>query len=185
MWNFWEQLIYRTAPLTASAFNFTLYFQVVNSGSTIWTPELLFTWIDISCSFILQFYFRIFFFTRGDFNFDWLFFIKLIWWNRARPIFSKFDQTKMRQILLYTLSNLFDSINLIKLIWPCISGFTYRSTPTAAIMHQVSYLLGTSYYWCWVEQKISFRHWPKQSIARFTLAKTKAEKPDIQFLQYT
>ena len=25
----------------------------------------------------------------------------------------------MRQILLYTLSNLFDSINLIKLIWPC------------------------------------------------------------------
>ena len=28
----------------------------------------------------------------------------------------------MRQILLYALSNLFDSINLIKLIWPCISG---------------------------------------------------------------
>ena len=70
----------------------------------------------------LQKYFRNFFFTRGDFNFDWLSFSKLIWWNRTRPIFSKFDQTKMCQVLLYTLSNLFDSINLIKLIWPCISG---------------------------------------------------------------
>ena len=28
----------------------------------------------------------------------------------------------MRQILLYALSNLFDSINWIKLIWPCISS---------------------------------------------------------------
>ena len=28
----------------------------------------------------LQFNFCIFFFARGDFNFDWLFFIKLFWW---------------------------------------------------------------------------------------------------------
>ena len=34
----------------------------------------------------------------------------------AAPIFSKFDQTKMRQILMYTLSNLFDSVNFVKLI---------------------------------------------------------------------
>ena len=40
-------------------------------------------------------YFRNFFFARKDFNFDWLFFIKLIWWNRARPIFSKIDQTNL------------------------------------------------------------------------------------------
>ena len=33
----------------------------------------------------LQFYFRNFFFTRGDFNFNWLWLIKLIWWNRTRP----------------------------------------------------------------------------------------------------
>ena len=33
----------------------------------------------------------------------------------ARPIFLKNDQTKMFQIVLYALSNLFDSINLIKL----------------------------------------------------------------------
>ena len=70
----------------------------------------------------LQFYLRNFFFTRGYFNSDWLFYSKLIWWYRTRPIFSKFDQTKICQILLYTLANLFDSINLIKLIWPCISG---------------------------------------------------------------
>ena len=38
------------------------------------------------------------------------------------PIFKKFDQTKIFQILLYTLSNLFDSTNLTKLICPCISG---------------------------------------------------------------
>ena len=33
-----------------------------------------------------------------------------------RHIFKKFDQTNMFRILLYTLSNLFDSTNLIKLI---------------------------------------------------------------------
>ena len=49
-------------------------------------------------------------------------FIQLIWWIRTCQIFQKFDQTKMFQVFLYTLSNLFDSANLIKLIWPCISG---------------------------------------------------------------
>ena len=37
-------------------------------------------------------------------------------------IFKKIDQTKMFQMLLYTLSNLFNSTNLIKLIWPCVSN---------------------------------------------------------------
>ena len=36
----------------------------------------------------------------------------------------------MRQILLYTLSNFFDSINLIKLIWPRISGFRFSLIKT-------------------------------------------------------
>ena len=54
-------------------------------------------------------------------EFDLMFFIQLIWWFRTHQIFKKFDQTKIFQILLYTLSNLFDSTNLIKLIWPCIS----------------------------------------------------------------
>ena len=62
-------------------------------------------------------------------------FIKLVWWIRTYPIFKKFDQAKMFllytfcsihytnfavyiiQILLYTLSNVIDSTNLIKLIW--------------------------------------------------------------------
>ena len=58
----------------------------------------------------------------GDLKFDLMFFIQLIWWIRTRQIFKKFDQTKNFQILLYTLSNLFDSTNIIKLIWPCTSG---------------------------------------------------------------
>ena len=48
-------------------------------------------------------------------------FIKLIWWIRTHPIFQNFDQRKMSEILLYILSNLFDSTNLMKLIWPYIS----------------------------------------------------------------
>ena len=35
---------------------------------------------------------------------------------------KKIDKAKIFQILLYTLSNLFDSINFIKLIWLYISG---------------------------------------------------------------
>ena len=58
----------------------------------------------------------------GDLKFDLMFFIQLIWWIRACQIFKTFDQAKMLQILLHTLTNLFDSANLIKLIWPCISG---------------------------------------------------------------
>ena len=48
--------------------------------------------------------------------------IKLIQWIKTRPIFQKSDQIKMLQILLYTLSNLLDSTNLIKLIYLAISG---------------------------------------------------------------
>ena len=74
----------------------------------------------ISCWFICSFIF---------FNFSFLwwfkiwfeFFIQLIWWIRTCQIFKKIDQAKMFQILLYTLSNLFDSTNLIKLIWLYIS----------------------------------------------------------------
>ena len=51
-----------------------------------------------------------------------MFFIQLIWWIRTHQIFKKFDQTKMFQILLYTLLKLLDSTNLIDLIWPCITG---------------------------------------------------------------
>ena len=43
----------------------------------------------------LQFYFRNYFFTRVDFNFDWLFLIKSIWWNRKHPIFKKYNQTDL------------------------------------------------------------------------------------------
>ena len=62
------------------------YFPVVNSGGKIQSRQLL------SCSFISSFVFLNF---CGDFNFDWLFFVKLIWLNRTRSIFQ----------------------NLIKLIW--------------------------------------------------------------------
>ena len=58
----------------------------------------------------------------GDLKFDLMFFIQLIWWIRTHQIFKKFDQAKIFLILLYTLSNLFTLTNLIKLIWPCISG---------------------------------------------------------------
>ena len=34
---------------------------------------------------------------------------------RTRPIFKTFEQTKMFQILLYTLTKSFDSTNLIEL----------------------------------------------------------------------
>ena len=54
------------------------------------------------------------------YSFDWMFFIQLIWF-RARHVFKKFDQTKMFQILLYILPNLFDSTKLIRSIWLCIS----------------------------------------------------------------
>ena len=62
------------------------------------------------------------FFLCGDLKFDLMFFIQLIWWIRTHQIFKKSDQVKMFQILLYTLSNLFDWTNLIKLVWPCISS---------------------------------------------------------------
>ena len=58
----------------------------------------------------------------GDLKFDLMFFIQLIWWIRTCQILKQFDQVKMFQILLYTLSNLFDWTNLIKLVWPCISS---------------------------------------------------------------
>ena len=90
----------------------------------------------------LQFYLRNFFFTRADFDFDWFFFIKLIWWNTSYffKIWSNwFDQTKTCQILPYTLSNILDSINLIKLIWPCISGFRHTHCRGASqVWHDIS-----------------------------------------------
>ena len=58
----------------------------------------------------------------GDWKFDFMFFIQLIWWIRTGQIFKKFDQVKMFPMLQFTLLNLFDSTNLIKLTWPCISG---------------------------------------------------------------
>ena len=76
---------------------------------------------NISCWFICSSIFS-FFLLCGDLKFDLMFFIQLIWWIRACQIFKTFDQAKMLQILLHTLTNLFDSANLIKLIWPCISG---------------------------------------------------------------
>ena len=71
---------------------------------------------NISCWFICSFIF---------FNFSSLWWFK-IWFDVFHPtnlmnqIFKKFDQARMFQILLHTLSNLFDSKNLIKLIWLCI-----------------------------------------------------------------
>ena len=75
---------------------------------------------NISCWFICSSVFS-FFLLCGYLKFDLMFFIQLIWWIRPRQIFKKFHQTKMFQILLYTLSIFFYSTNLIKLIWPCIS----------------------------------------------------------------
>ena len=58
----------------------------------------------------------------SDLKFDLMFFIQLVWWIRTHQILEKFDQAKMFQFSLYTLSNLFDSTHLIKLIWLCIGG---------------------------------------------------------------
>ena len=85
------------------------------------TPKLnLATKIFHVDSFIV--FFSSSFLLCGDSKFDLMFLTQLIWWIRTFQIFKKFDQTKMVQILLYTLSNLFDSKNLIKLIWPRIGG---------------------------------------------------------------
>ena len=43
----------------------------------------------------LQFYFCNYIFISTEFSFNWLFFIKLSWWNRTHPIFSKSDQTDL------------------------------------------------------------------------------------------
>ena len=68
-----------------------------------------------------QFYFRNFFFTHEDFNFDWLFFIKLIWWNRTRPIFHNsikliWSNKNVSHFAVYIIKfiwfNKFDLINL-------------------------------------------------------------------------
>ena len=75
------------------------------------------SWIVVYMNYFmfihLQFYFCNFAFTRGDYNFDRLFFIKLIWWNRTRPTFSKFDQIN----LIKQKCVKFCCIHL-----PCISG---------------------------------------------------------------
>ena len=61
---------------------------------------------NILCLFICSFVFLIFLLTWWFKTYDRIFFMKLIWWIRTRPIFKKFDQTKMFQILQYALSNL-------------------------------------------------------------------------------
>ena len=84
---------------------------------------MLFTWIDISCSFICSFIFVIFsshvtiLILIGSFSFRW---------NRSRPIFSKFDQTnliKQKYVKFCSIhyQNYLIQENLIKTIWPCIS----------------------------------------------------------------
>ena len=67
----------------------------------------------------LQLYFCNFFFTRRDFNFVWLLFIKLIWWDRARPIFSKFDNASIfaAYFIKFIWFNKFDQINLTLHLW--------------------------------------------------------------------
>ena len=55
-------------------------------------------------------------------KFDLMFFIQLIWWIRTRQIFKNLTKQKCSKFCCYTLSNLFDSKNLMKLIWPCISS---------------------------------------------------------------
>ena len=77
---------------------------------------------NISCWFICSSIFS-FFLLCGDLKFDLMFFIQLIWWIRTRQIFKNFNQTKMFQILLYTLSNLLDLAYMIILIWQCISCY--------------------------------------------------------------
>ena len=62
------------------------------------------------------------FLLSDDLKCDLMFFIQLIWWIWTRQLFKIFDQGKVFQMFLYTLSNWFDLTNLIKLIWPCISG---------------------------------------------------------------
>ena len=74
---------------------------------------------NISCWFICSSIFS--YFSLWWFKIWFDVFIQLIWWIRTCQIFKKFDQTKMFQILLCILSNFFDSTDLIKLIWPCMS----------------------------------------------------------------
>ena len=53
-WSSPQLFFYRTLPLTTSALNFIIYFQVVNSGCTVLNLELLCTWKHDSfiCSFL-------------------------------------------------------------------------------------------------------------------------------------
>ena len=84
-----------------------------------------FCYKNFPCSFICSSIFS-FFLLCGDFKFDLVFFIQLIWWIRAHWILK--NSIKKRcfkcccipyQILLIQP---YDSTNLIKLIWLCISG---------------------------------------------------------------
>ena len=86
----------------------------------------------------LQFYFCNFFLTGGDFNFDWLFFIKLIWWNRTHPIFQNLIKLTWSNknasnfavyIMKFIWLNKFDQINLTR--WRCSENMQqiYRRKP--------------------------------------------------------
>ena len=60
----------------------------------------------------------------GDLNFDLLFFIKLIWSIRTRPIFKKINQTNLIKQRWFICRCIHQQITLFnKLIWPCINGF--------------------------------------------------------------
>ena len=66
------------------------------------SPQKYFMFIN------LWVYFLIIFFWCGNLKF-WLFFVKPIWWNETYTIFKKLDLTKIFLILLFMVSNLFDS----------------------------------------------------------------------------
>ena len=76
----------------------------------------------MSVKFIhLDFYFRNYFFTRADFSFDWLFFIKSIWWNQTKILnikrwvsfrccYGKKNERNLKNIL-WTHANFMDPRN--------------------------------------------------------------------------
>ena len=112
---FKNSCFYRTSPLAASALNFILHFQVVNSGCTISSRQFE---VEKSCSFICNFIFVIFsshveiLILSGSYDYDEiehvLFFqnlIKLIWSNKNVSNFAVY-------IIKLIWFNKFDQINL-------------------------------------------------------------------------
>ena len=105
---------------------YSLFFQVTNWISKESSCELFFEKIYKKIyhvdSFVVLFLW--FFVYMWSFQFRQTVFHQINLMNyKTSNFFEKwsnwFSGTKMFQILLYTLSNLFDSTNLIKFIWPC------------------------------------------------------------------